>query len=151
TLREVGRFPTGGKGSGSFEDSAQGLVLGSADGQTSPIHTTDKADLLFVPNAGSSTISVFRVEANRLVLASDAPAGGQKPVSFALTRGLLYVLNSGEFDNRLITAQGLLENCTHGQLPSVTGFRVSPDGVLTQIKGSTRLLSGVAESGCSQI
>jgi 6-phosphogluconolactonase len=151
TLREVGRYPTGGRGSGSFEDSAQGMVLGSAAGESSPIHNVGSGDLLFVPNAGSNTISVFRIRADRLDLVSKVASGGQKPVSIALTRGLLYVLNSGEFDNRLIVGQSLLENCTSGQLPSITGFKVAADGTLTQIDSSTRLLSGAAESGCSQI
>ena len=151
TLREVGRYATGGKGSGSFEDSAQGLVLGSADGETSPTHIIDKAELLFVPNAGSDTISVFRVKADRVELVSETPSGGEKPVSITVSHGLLYVLNSGEFDDRLIIGQTALENCTHGQLPSVTGFRVTPDGSLKQIDGSTRLLTATGESGCSQI
>lgn len=150
-LREIGRFPTGGAGSGSVEDVAQSLVLGTADGEASPIHNLDKAELLFVPNAGSNTISVFRVKADGLELASEVPSGGQKPVSLTVNNGLLYVSNSGEFDNRLFVGETVLENCGHGQLPSVTGFRVTPDGNLTQIEGSTRLLSGEHESGCAQI
>ncbi len=34
SLDEVGRFDTGGTGSGSFEDTANGLVLATADGET---------------------------------------------------------------------------------------------------------------------
>jgi 6-phosphogluconolactonase len=153
-LREAGRYQTGGAGSGSFEDSAQGIVLGTADGETSPQHHLDKADLLFVPNAGSNTISVFRVRPDHLELAGQFPSGGETPVSLTVNHGLLYVLNSGEFDNRYILnfqADEFLDNCTTGQRPSVTGFRVSGDGTLAQIKNSTQLLSGDGSSGCAQV
>lgn len=151
-LRLVGRFDTGGTGSGSFEDASQGLVLGTSEGEASPIHNVDRAELLFVTNAGSNSITTFRIRADRLELASTVPSGGEKPVSITVHHGLLYVLNSGEFDNRLAAnPDDGLENCTTGQLPSVTGFRVTPTGMLTQIPGSTRLLTGAADSGCAQV
>jgi 6-phosphogluconolactonase (cycloisomerase 2 family) len=152
TLTEVGRFPTGGKGSGSFEDSANALVLGSAAGEASPNQLTDKARLLFVPNAGSSTISVFTVNADGIELVEETPSGGQKPVSLTVNDGLLYVLNSGETDNRLFTeGTNTLENCTTGSRPEITGFNVSTDGRLTPVENSTRTLSGRAKSGCAQV
>lgn len=151
-LAEVGRYDTGGTGSGSFEDAAQGLVLGSSEGEVAPIHNIDDAELLFVTNAGSNSISVFRVLADGLELVDVEPSGGEKPVSITVNSGLVYVLNSGEFDNRLASSpEDGLVNCTTGQLPSVTGFRVTPEGELTQIHGSTRLLTGEAESGCAQV
>jgi 6-phosphogluconolactonase len=151
-LSEVGRYRTGGTGSATGEDIANGMVLGSANGESSPIHTVDDTTLLFVANAGSDTISVFRVRPDRLELVSEVPSGGEKPVSLTVSHGLLYVLNSGEFDDRLVVGPNtLLENCTTGQLPSVTGFRVDPDGALTQIPSSTRLLTGTRESGCAQV
>ncbi len=157
TLKEVGRFKTGGTGSGSFEDSAKGLLLGSPEGEASPTHLLDQADFLFASNAGNDTISVLRVLPDRLQLVDQVPSGGEKPVSLTVNHGLLYVLNSGEFNDQLIVGPPTLgpasvqENCTTGQLPSVTGFRVSPSGMLTQINGSTRLLSGEKESGCAEV
>lgn len=151
-LKEVGRYATGGTGSGGVEDISQSLVLGSADGEASPTHSIDKAEFLFVPNAGSNSITVFRILPDRLELVTKVPSGGEKPISLTVNRGLLYVLNSGEFDDRFVTGPtSFTENCTTGQLPSVTGFRVSPDGQLNQIEGSTRLLTGEHESGCAQI
>jgi len=35
-LRKVGHFPTGGTGSGSFEDTANSLVLGGTEGEAAP-------------------------------------------------------------------------------------------------------------------
>lgn len=151
-LTEVGRYPTGGKGSGSFEDSANALVLGSATGEASPNQLTDQARLLFVPNAGSSTISVFEVNADGLELVEETPSNGQKPVSLTVNNGLLYVLNSGETDNRLFTdGTNALENCTSGSRPEITGFQVSTEGRLTPVPNSTRGLSGQAKSGCAQV
>jgi 6-phosphogluconolactonase len=151
-LTEVGRYPTGGTGTGSFEDSADGLVLGTADGEISPVQNLDQApELLFVSNAGSGTITVFHVRPNGLEKISETPSGGHRPVSLTVNNGILYVLNSGEVDRRLILGPTTaLENCAHDTLPSVTGFRVTPDGTLQAIPGSTRLLSGLQRSGCAQ-
>ncbi|MFC0439911.1 hypothetical protein [Kutzneria buriramensis] len=152
TLTEMGRYPTGGQGSGKFEDSAHGLVLGSAKGEASPTQNIDQEDLLFVTNAGSNTISVFRVEAGGLELITQVPSGGNRPVSLTVNNGMLYVLNSGETDRRLVLGpDDLLENCTTGDMPSVTGFRVTPAGNLMPIENSTRALSGRAMSGCAQV
>ena len=152
TLKEVGRYKTGGTGSGSVEDNANSVVLGSVDGEAAPNHNIDNPDLLFVTNAGSNTVSVFRIKSDGLELASVTPSGGEKPVSVTVNRGLVYVLNSGEFDDRFVVGPtSILENCTHGQLPSITGFRINKDGVLTEINGSTQLLSGEKESGCAQL
>lgn len=152
-LSEVGRYPTGGTGSGSFEDAAQGLVLGTAEGEASPIQNVDQAEMLFALNAGSSTISVFRVNPDGLELLGQVPSGGKRPVSVTVNNGLLYVLNSGEVDRRLVLGpeDNLLENCSHGDLPSVTGFRITGAGALTPIENSTRELSGRGMSGCSQV
>jgi 6-phosphogluconolactonase len=152
-LSEIGRYPTGGTGTGSFEDSADGIVLGTADGEASPIQNiTQTPQLLFVSNAGSGTVTVFHVRPNGLEKISETPSGGHRPVSLTVNNGLLYVLNSGEIDRRLILGPTTaLENCAHDTLPSVTGFRVTPDGTLQAIPGSTRLLSGLQRSGCAQV
>lgn len=153
-LHEVGRYDTGGTGSGSFEDTAEGVVLGTPAGESGPQHYIDGAQLLFVTNAGSNEISVFRVNADGLELVGKVPSGGEKPVSLTVNRGLLYVLNSGELDDRFILSfepLQFLDNCTHGDQPTVTGFRIANDGTLTKIQDTTRPLSGGQQSGCSQV
>ncbi len=144
TLREVGRYPTGGVGSGSFEDASRGLALGTAEGETSPIQNVDQAELLFAANAGSGTISVFRVNPEGLELVSQVPSGGNRPVSLTVNNGLLYVLNSGEVDQRLVLGpDNLLENCSHGEPPSVSGFRVTGAGFVLGIAVGTPLMAGL--------
>lgn len=151
-LTPGGSFSTGGKGSGSFEDAANGLVLGSSQGEAAPNNLINEGRLLFAVNAGSNSISVFRVSKTGLALVDVESSGGEKPVSLTVNRGLLYVLNSGEFIDDLFDPAGnAIPNCTTGNLPSVTGFRVSVDGQLTPIPNSTRQLSGDSFSGCAQL
>jgi 6-phosphogluconolactonase (cycloisomerase 2 family) len=150
-LKRLGSFATGGTGSGSFEDTANGLVLGSAEGESAPNNLIESSDLLFATNARSNTITVFRVRRHGLQRIDVEPSGGEKPVSLTVNRGVLYVLNSGEATDDLFDSEGnAIPNCTTGT-PSITGFTVSPDGALAPIAGSTRRLSGEGGSGCAQI
>ena len=146
TLAPAGSYPTGGTGSGGFEDSANGLVLGSVSGESAPNNLQNFGDLLYATNAGSDNVSVFRVKRSGLELLEVEPSNVMKPVSITVNRGIAYVLNSGE------TIDGLVPpNCAEGALPSVTGFRVSKNGQLTPIPESTRTLSGDPMSGCAQV
>lgn len=57
------------------------------------------------------------------------PSGGEKPVSVTVNDGLLYILHSGETQDNLFDEDGnIIVNYTTGNLPSVTGFRISNDG-----------------------
>ena len=146
TLTPAGSFPTGGTGSGGFEDSANALVLGSASGESAPNNFIESSELLFATNPGSDNISVFRVKHDRLQLVEVEPSNGMKPVSITVHGGVAYVLNNGE------TVDGLVPpNCVEGSSPSITGFTVSNSGNLTPIPGSTRMLSGDKFSGCAQV
>lgn len=58
TLTEVGRFPTGGTGSGSFEDSSNSMILGNAQGESLPNNLIAASKPLFVTNAGSNSLTV---------------------------------------------------------------------------------------------
>jgi len=104
-------YGTGGNGSGAGLNS-QGAVIVSDDHQ-----------LLFAVNAGSSTISAFRIGPKGLTLADTVASGGLLPTSVAFHHNVLYVLNAGVPNN-------------------VTGFTVDGNGDLTVIPGSTRLLTG---------
>jgi 6-phosphogluconolactonase (cycloisomerase 2 family) len=56
--------------------------------------------LLFAVNAGSDSVSVFRVRGDRLQLSDVDASGGDFPASVAVFGNLVYVLNSGN-DGRL--------------------------------------------------
>jgi 6-phosphogluconolactonase len=113
-VRAAGSFATGGSGTGAGL-SSQGSVLLSHDGHW-----------LFVCNAGSDDISVFSTDSGEVQLVDRVSSGGRMPVSLALHRNLLYVLNAG----------GLISD-----KDNVTGF-IFADGRLIALPGSTRALSG---------
>lgn len=133
-LTPAGTFSTGGQGSGVFEQSANSLILG----EQSPNNLNGGSKFLFATNAGSNTISVFRVRPDGLELVDQQPSGGNHPMSVTSRKNVLYVLNGGNVQ------------CTGGQ-PNITGFDVGPGGELTPIPGSTRPLSGGQPSGCAQV
>jgi 6-phosphogluconolactonase (cycloisomerase 2 family) len=114
SLSEGRSFATGGLGG-----IAEGAVADPLASQGSLVHDARRS-LLFVVNAGSDTISTFRVDGRRLDLIQEISSGGRFPVSIAIHRSLLYVLNAGDDGN-------------------VTGFRIRPDG-LRPLSGSTRSL-----------
>jgi 6-phosphogluconolactonase (cycloisomerase 2 family) len=114
SLREAGRFFTGGRGSGGKVDplSSQGsLVL------------SDNGDYLYAANAGSGTVSVFRIRGASLWLEDVQPTFGVEPNSIAQRGDLLYVLNAA-------TAS------------SVVGFHIRGNGRLVPIPHSHAFLSG---------
>src|SRR5262249_36948282 len=76
--------------------------------------------LLFAVNAGSDSVSTFRVDGDTLSLANVVPSGGQFPASIAVHHDLVYVLDAGGAG-------------------TVQGFRIGAGGV-TPIAGSTRTL-----------
>ena len=83
-LAPLGRYPTGGRGTGSPHLASAGSVVLSDDGR-----------LLLVVNAGSDELSLFAVEPDGLRLADRAGSGGSKPTSVAVSGSLVYVLNNG--------------------------------------------------------
>jgi 6-phosphogluconolactonase len=110
-----GSFATGGVGTGAGLGS-QGAVVVSEDHQ-----------FLFAVNAGSNSVSSFRIRPAGLDLIDTASSAGSMPTSLAFRSGLLYVLNAGVPNN-------------------VSGVVVSANGKLTPLAGSTRLLSGASTS-----
>jgi 6-phosphogluconolactonase (cycloisomerase 2 family) len=112
-IREGARFETGGRGSGGLIDplESQGSLILNQD------HT-----LLFAVNAGSGTISAFRIAHWRLSLVEVVPSGGSEPNALAQHGDLLYVLNTGGSSN-------------------VAGFRLHENGQLIPIADSIRFLS----------
>jgi len=116
TLSFIGEFGTGGSGTGSGLGN-QGAVILSRSGRW-----------LFACNPGSDEISVFRVMPEGLQLTDKVASGGRRPISLALHKNLLYVLNAG----------GLV-----GVADNVSGFLFF-DGELSPVAGSTRSLSAVS-------
>ncbi len=139
SLTLVGDTPTGGTGSGSFEGSGNSVVLGGVAGESAPTNLTGEERFLFATNAGSDSVSVLRVDGDDLALVDTEPTGDH-PISVTVSRGVVYVLN----------ASG--SNCMGPAVaPTITGYRLSGQGQLTPIPGSTRPVLGGATSGCTQV
>jgi 6-phosphogluconolactonase (cycloisomerase 2 family) len=119
-IRFLGTFETGGSGTGS-------VVVDPLSSQGSLILSNGNC-FLFAVNAGSDSISSFRVTPNgSLTLVDVESSNGVMPNSLATHNDLLYVTNVGN--------AGISSNA------NVTGFRVARDGALTPITGSTKNLS----------
>jgi 6-phosphogluconolactonase (cycloisomerase 2 family) len=89
-LTQAGIYATGGNG-GVATPGTESDHLAS---QGSLVYDS-KHKLLIAVNAGSDTVSTFKVKGNRLRLTGVAPSGGGFPASIAVSRKLVYVLNSG--------------------------------------------------------
>jgi 6-phosphogluconolactonase len=113
TLGSSHKYDTGGRGSGGTVDplASQGSLTLTEDGNA-----------LLAVNAGSGTLSVFRVLGPRLLLTDRVPTGGSEPNAVAQKGSLVYVLNTAGSS-------------------SVVGFRFH-DGRLTRIPDSLHFLSG---------
>jgi 6-phosphogluconolactonase len=83
-LAPLGRYSTGGRGTGLPHLASAGSVVLSDDGRW-----------LLVVNAGSDELSLFAVQPDGLRLADRADSGGSKPTSVAVRGTLVYVLNNG--------------------------------------------------------
>jgi 6-phosphogluconolactonase (cycloisomerase 2 family) len=101
-ISPIGVFPTGGKGTGKGLGNQGALAIDAAN------------RLLFAINAGSDSISVFRIQENGLALVDVVSSGGKQPISLSVSRNVLYVLNNG---------------ATVGASDTVAGFSVGKSGV----------------------
>jgi 6-phosphogluconolactonase len=82
-LVALGRFPTGGRGSGQPHLPSQRSIVLGRDGRQ-----------LLVVNAGSDDVSLFAVERDGLTLTDRVASGGVRPTSVAVSGDLAYVLNN---------------------------------------------------------
>lgn len=118
TLSAPTAYPTGGTGTGTGLGSQNALVLDHG------------AHRLYAVNAGSDSVTTFRVGADGLHRLGTVPSGGDQPISVTVRGDRAYVLNAGGAGN-------------------VSGFAVRPGG-LAPLAGSTAALSGPA-TGPAQV
>ncbi len=87
-LLQVGSYPTGGNGG-----ATNGSVVDHLSSEGSLAYDRP-AGLLYAVNAGSNTITVFRVRGAALTRSQVISSGGQFPVSIAVRGGQVFVLNA---------------------------------------------------------
>jgi 6-phosphogluconolactonase (cycloisomerase 2 family) len=133
-VTEIGSFNTDGTGVAN----AQGL-LGPDDSDKEVIASPD-GRLLFAVNQGSNSVAEFYVHRDgslELVGNAAVSSGGTEPVSLAIARDRLYVLNRGD------EVQGQ----TGTIAPTITVFDIGPHGFLTQnVAATTTLPLGLSPS-----
>lgn len=124
--------PTGGRGSGPGPLPPQ---FGTTNQSPLPLESQDslvsagEGRFLIAVNAGSNDVSVFAITKDGVQLTDRAPSGGIFPVSVAVHKDLVYVVNLGGVP--------LLESSPG--TPTVTGFFLNEAGKLLPIPGSTRV------------
>ena len=138
SLTQLGAVKTGGNGIKS--DPPFDFPVVDTSGS---INITPDGKLLFVVNAGSNTVTSFRVTANGLKRVSVASSHGAAPVTLTSSGNLLFVANEGE--------SACTEKPTQPQLckdpPNIYGWHFSSTGKLTGIPSSARRLTAVTPSG----
>jgi 6-phosphogluconolactonase (cycloisomerase 2 family) len=87
-LQQAGTYPTGGNGG-----ATNGSVVDHLSSQGSLAYDR-RAGLLYAVNAGSNTITVFRVFGDSLIRSQVIGSGGQFPVSIAVHGSQVFVLNA---------------------------------------------------------
>ena len=119
-----GSFATGGAGIGAGNDplGSQGAVV-----------LDEGKRLLFAVNAGSNDVTAFAVDGASLRFLNRVNSGGTMPVSIAVHRDLVYVLNVGA-------------------TPNVTGFTIDPtSNALVPLPGSQRSLAGGTNAAPAEV
>lgn len=119
-LTPSGSYPTGGTGTGTGLGSGHS-VIASANGKT-----------VLAVNAGSNTVSAFRVTGHGLrQLGQAQPSGGMTPTSVTISGRYVYVMNAGS--------------------GTIAGFTLGHRAGLVPIPGSTQPLAAAGTSMDSQI
>jgi 6-phosphogluconolactonase len=102
-----------------------GAGTGAGLGSQGAIALSQDNKYIIAVNAGSNSISSFTVSASGLSWASTVASGGMMPISVTIHNNLAYALNAGADNN-------------------ISGFKISADGKLRPITGSTRPLSATS-------
>jgi 6-phosphogluconolactonase len=106
--------------------SAGGLGTGGGLASQGAVTSTDNGQFILAVNPGSNSVAAFAADNDGPRLLNTAPSGGIRPVSVAVHKDLVYVLNKNNV-----------------ALATVSGFTLDKNG-LTPIPGSTQLLNAGA-------
>jgi 6-phosphogluconolactonase len=130
TLNIIQEVSTGGRGSGPGELPAPFPPVPAGNSLTTQdeLVMTENGRFLLAVNAGSDEISVLAVTHDGLELVDKVFSGGRVPLSIAVHKDLVYVMNEGELSQNVF-----------GVAPMIAGFTLDPRGKLHPIPNSTRI------------
>lgn len=146
--------------------ATQGSGTGGGLGSQDALRLSGCGRWLFVVNAGSHSISTFRVGARALRLMSVANSGGLAPTSVTEDGGLVYVLNTGGSGNvagfgnlrgRLVPIAGSVRglSAAGGTAPAQVGITEEGDTVVVAERATNLLVTyrvmGDGSLGAAQI
>ena len=143
TLAPLGRYSTGGRGTGEPHLASAGSVALSDDGQW-----------LLVANAGSDELSLFAVQPDGLRLADRASSGGARPTSVTSKGTLVYVLNNGTpnisaftvMDEKLVPLAGSARPLSAPDAdPAQVSFTLDGRGLIATERGTNSISSYVID------
>lgn len=103
-------------------EKTRGLGIGVDTDTQGPLRLSPDNRFLYAVNPGSDNISVFAVDGTKLKFLQIIAAGDQ-PLSLTISGNLLYSLDGSVAGN------------------GIRGFRIAPDGTLTELPNSFRMLS----------
>lgn len=132
TLFHIGDYATGGAGSTEF-DGGEGLdPLISADS----VIAVKNEQFLVTVNAGSDTVTSFRIEDNfSLTRITTISSGGVGPNSLAYNNGRLFVSNIDR--DGFALGDPTVPRGEPNDEGNITGFFMNDEGILAPIPGST--------------
>ncbi len=122
TLTYSASYTTGGTGTGGGLGNQDAIIMAGDDNDD---------DVILAVNAGSNSVSSFKINGGGLNLKSTVNSGGMRPVSIAQHEDIVFVLNAGGTNN-------------------ISGFKLKNNGKLEPIANSTRPLSA-ASTGPAQV
>ena len=149
TLAPLGRYSTGGRGTGEPHLPSQNSVVLSDDGRW-----------LLVANTGSDELSLFAVESDGLRLTDRVDSGGSKPTSVAVSGALAYVLNNGTpnisgfnlVDGKLTPLEGSTRPLSSDDAdPAQVSFSVDGATLIATERGTNSISTyAIDERGCAE-
>jgi 6-phosphogluconolactonase len=138
-LALLGRYSTGGRGTGEPHLPSQNSIVLSDDGSR-----------LLVVNAGSDDVSLFAVDDDGLRLEDRVESGGERPTSVALNGDLAYVLNNGTpniagfklADGELTSLEDSTRPLSADDAdPAQLSFTISADALIATERGTNTISS----------
>jgi 6-phosphogluconolactonase len=122
TLTYSASYATGGTGTSGGLGNQDAIIMAGDD---------NDEDVILAVNAGSNSVSSFKIMGGGLTLKSTVNSGGMRPVSIAHHGDIVFVLNAGGTNN-------------------ISGFKLNNNGMLEPIANSTRPLSA-SSTGPAQV